>query len=198
MDEIYIPKRFLIIGLLLLALVAAVVWGAPWLAKQIGVQANNLPAPAMDQQAQPVIEDDAAREAAVAGALAFYSIDAQAGQQDWLNRLCAVSTQTGCTVYQNVIGPNLWPEFEQAKTSTSVEITGLEKVSEQTAASRGNAPMQTWRMQIQLSAPWPMQPEPITLFPALALVIQENGAWKFERFLTEDELKAVPTTEAQP
>jgi hypothetical protein len=58
--------------------------------------------------------------------------------------------------------------------------------------------MQVWRMNIQLSSPWPMQKEPITDFPALALVINESGTWKFERFLTEEELQAFSTDGGQP
>jgi hypothetical protein len=58
--------------------------------------------------------------------------------------------------------------------------------------------MQIWRLQIQLSAPWPMQSPPQTTFTALALVVKENGAWKFERFLTEDELKVYSPKDSQP
>ena len=61
-----------------------------------------------------------------------------------------------------------------------------------------NAPMQVWRLTIRLSSPWPMQKEPITDFPALALVIKESGTWKFERFLTEEELQAFSTDGGQP
>ena len=89
---------------------------------------------------------------------------------------------------QNVIAPNLWSQFVQAKTVTTVQVTAQEKVQDQVASTRGNAPLQIWRLQIQLSAAWPMQKPPQTNFPALALVIQENGVWKFERFLTTDEM----------
>ena len=117
----------------------------------------------------------------------------QQGQQAWLNQLCSVSTQTGCIVYQNVIAPNLWASFEQAQTVTTVEVTIQEKVDEQVADTRGDALMQIWRLQIELSDPWPMQETPQTVFSALALVIQEQGEWKFERFLTEEELSAFST-----
>ena len=62
----------------------------------------------------------------------------------------------------------------------------------------GNVPQQVWRLGIQLSAPWPIQKQPLTSFPALALVAWENGAWKFERFLTEDEANALGKKVGQP
>jgi hypothetical protein len=36
-----------------------------------------------------------------------------------------------------------------------------------------------------------MQEDPVLDFPALALVVQEAEVWKFERFLTEEEVQAV-------
>ncbi len=57
---------------------------------------------------------------------------------------------------------------------------------------------QVWKLNIQLSAPWPAQEQPLTSFPALALVMHENGYWKFERFLTEDEVQALDKEAGQP
>ena len=79
-----------------------------------------------------------------------------------------------------------------------MNVTVQEKVDEQIAETRGNAPMQIWRLQIELSDPWPMQKEPQTVFSALALVIEEDGEWKFERFLTEEELSAFGSNGGQP
>ena len=59
-------------------------------------------------------------------------------------------------------------------------------------------PCRSGGLQIELSDPWPMQKEPQTVFSALALVIKESGEWKFERFLTEDELSAFANTGGQP
>jgi hypothetical protein len=197
-DEIVIPKQIVIIGLVLIGLAAVVIWVAPQIMGGPPAQASGdgLPTPTAGDQAGK--EDAAAREAALAGARAFYSVDYKAGQQKWLDQLCAVSTQTGCIVYQNVIVPNLWSDLEEGETATTVEVSAQEKVQEQIASTRKDAPMQVWRLQIQLSSPWPMQKEPITEFPALALVIKESGAWKFERFLTEEELQAFSPEGGQP
>lgn len=193
MNEIVIPKRIIVIGLILIGLVAAAIWLAPQLYGGSLAQAGEAVTPISPSVDQSETEDAAAKDAALAGARAFYTMDYSVGQQPWMNRLCSVSTQTGCIVYQNVIVPNLWSQLEEAKIVTTVEVSAQEKVQEQVASTRDNAPMQIWRLNIQLSSPWPMQKEPITDFPALALVIKENGSWKFERFLTDEELQAFST-----
>ena len=193
-----VPKRWVVAILVIIGLGAGLLWGVPKvLGRSQGVQIIQ-PTESPTQETQSGQDDTAAQKAAAAGAQAFYTVDYQKGQQDWLDRLCSVSTQTGCIVYQNVIGPNLWSGFEQAQTTTTVKVTVQEKVDEQIAETRGNAPMQVWRLQIELSDPWPMQKEPQTVFSALALVIKESGEWKFERFLTEEELSAFPNTGGQP
>jgi hypothetical protein len=192
-DEIMISKKWVVVVLVVIGLGAGLLWGVPKVLgrSQVSASASPTQEPAWDAQAGQ--DDGAAQKAAVAGAQAFYTVDAEQGQQEWLDRLCSVSTQAGCIVYQNVIGPSLWAGFEPAQTTTTVEVTVQEKVDEQISSTRGDAPMQVWRLQIELSAPWPMQETPQTVFSALALVIQEQGEWKFERFLTEDELTAFST-----
>lgn len=193
-----IPKKWVVAVLVVLGLGAGMLWGVP---KVLGRnQAITSPpltqAPAQDEQTEQ--DDSAAQKAATAGAQAFYTVDFQKGQQAWLDQLCSVSTQTGCIVYQNVIGPNLWSSLEQAQTTTTVKVTMQEKVDEQVADTRGDAPMQVWRLQIELSDSWPMQKEPQTVFSALALVIQEQREWKFERFLTDEELSVFSAAGGQP
>ena len=189
MDEIIIPKKGLLIVLMLVVLAVLAAWQGPAILKLIGETTPENQALASNPVNTPVDEDGAAQAAALAGAQAFYTLDYRQGQQAWLDELCRVSTQTGCVVYQNVIVPNLWPALEEGQTITSVNASVEGKVSEQIASTRGDAPMQIWRLQIELSAPWPVQQEPVTSFPALSLVIQEGGTWQFERFLTEEEVQ---------
>jgi hypothetical protein len=196
--EIVIPKRLIILSLVLVSLAAAGVWYAPQIFDKSLAQTDAALDPSPTASDQAGAEDAAAKEAALAGARAFYTVDYSTGQQQWLNRLCSVSTQTGCTVYQNVIVPNLWRKLEEGKTVTSVIVTAQEKVQEEIASTRGNAPTQIWRLKIRLSSPWPVQKDPITEFTSLAMVIKEDGAWKFERFLTEEELKAFSPEGGQP
>jgi hypothetical protein len=197
-DEIMVPKKWVVAILVIIGLGAGLLWGVPKVLGRSPVVENVGSTLTPFQEAGSSQDDNSARKAAGVGAQAFYTVDYQKGQQDWLDRLCSVSTQTGCIVYQNVIGPNLWSGFEQAQTKTTVKVTVQEKFDEQIAETRGNAPMQIWRLQIELSDPWPMQKEPQTVFSALALVIEEDGEWKFERFLTEEELSAFASNGGQP
>ncbi|KPL77756.1 hypothetical protein AC812_02605 [Bellilinea caldifistulae] len=197
-SEIVIPKRYIILSLVLIGLVAAAIWFAPQLYGGSLAQAGESVTTVSPSVDPSEAEDAAARDAALAGTKAFYTVDYTTGQQHWLDQLCSVSTQTGCIVYQNVIVPNLWSQLEEGKTVTTVEVSAQQKVQEQVASTRDHAPMQVWRLNIQLSSPWPMQKEPITDFPALVLVIKENGSWKFERFLTDEELQAFSTDGGQP
>lgn len=198
MDEIVIPKRVVILGLVLIGLAAVAIWLAPQLMGGSLAQAGGASVPSPIADEQEGAEDAAAREAALAGARAFYTVDYSTGQQKWLDQLCSVSTRAGCIVYQNVIVPNLWSQLDAGKVVTTVEVSIQEKVQEQIASTRDNAPMQIWRLNIQLSSPWPVQQEPITEFPALALVIKENETWKFERFLTEEEIQGIAQDGGQP
>ena len=198
MSEIVIPKRYIILGLVLIAIVAAAIWFAPQFYGGSPAQAGEAVTTASPSVDQSEAEAAKARDAALAGAKAFYTVDYSSGQQYWLDQLCSVSTQAGCIVYQNVIVPNLWSQLEEEKIASTVEVSAQEKVQEQVASTRDNAPMQVWLLNMQLSSPWPMQKEPITEFPALALVIKEGGTWKFERFLTEEELQTFATNGGQP
>ncbi|PWB50538.1 MAG: hypothetical protein C3F13_16430 [Anaerolineales bacterium] len=196
MNEITISKKKLFTFFLAIILLAAVAFGIYTLwrllpsrqAAQQPVAAASLSTPDADLPAQA---------AAVAGAQAFYSVDYQMGKQAWLDQLCAVSTNIGCTMDQNVFVPALWPQLESGKTSTSVKVSAQEKVLDQ-VNPLVDVPQQVWKLAIQLSEPWPAQETPLTSFPALALVVRENGVWKFERFLTEDEANALENKAGQP
>ncbi len=189
MNEITISKKHLFLWVLVIIMLAAVGFG-------LYSFRRFLPGQATIQQVVPTASpttqdaDQTAQAAAVAGAQAFYTVDYQKGQQAWLEQLCRASTSTGCAMDQNVFVPAMWPQLEAAKITTSVQVSVQTKVVDQIDPI-GNVPEQVWKLGIQLSAPWPMQKQPLTSFSALALVVQENGVWKFERFLTEDEANAL-------
>ena len=196
MKEITISKKHLFLWLLVIILVAAIGFG-------VYTFRRFLPGQETVQQAVPTASsttpnaDQPAQAAAVSGAQAFYTMDYQKGKQAWLDQLCAVSTNTGCVMDQNVFVPAIWPQLAATKTVTTVQVSVQAKVLEQ-VDPLGNVPQQVWRLGIQLSAPWSIQKQPLTNFPALALVARENGAWKFERFLTEDEANALGKKVGQP
>ena len=196
MNEITISKKHFFTWLLVIILLAAV---------GFGIYAFRRFLPGREAASQPVAAaslttpdgDQLAQAAAVSGAKVFYNVDYRNGKQAWLDQLCAVSTSIGCAIDQNVFVPAFWPQLEAAKTSTTVQVSAQEKVLDQ-VSPLGSVPQQVWKLGIQLSAPWPAQEQPLTSFPALALVIRENGTWKFERFLTEDEANAFEKKAGQP
>ncbi len=197
MTEVVISKKRIFVGLLIAVLLAGGVWGFSFIRQYLPGQVNAASAPTPGLSSTPG-DDQFAQTAAQAGAQAFYTVDYQAGQQAWLDKLCAVSTDIGCAIDQNVLAPNLWTQFDQAKTKTTVQVSVQIKTVNGIATTRSNAPFQVWRLNIQLSESWPMQKPPQTSFQALALVVKDSSAWKFERFLTEEEAKGISQKDLQP
>ncbi len=189
MNEITISKKKVFTWLLVIVLLVAVGFGF-FVFRRFLLGREEAPQPVAAASQPTPDADQMAQTAAVAGAKAFYSVDYQKGMQAWLGQLCAVSTNTGCTMDQNVFVPALWPQLEASRTSSTVQVSVQEKVLEQ-VSPLSDVPQQVWKLDIQLSAPWPAQEQPLTSFPALALVMRENGYWKFERFLTEGETQAL-------
>lgn len=196
MDEIRISKKRLAIGLLLTLLAAGTGLSLALARRAAPDQAVGQP-----MSASPAViipgEDEQASQAAMAGAQAFFTLDYHAGQAAWAEHLCAVSSAAGCTMHRDVILPALWSGLETGQVVTTAEVSAEEKVAQQ-IGPLGNVPMQVWRLNISLSAPWPVQNQPLTRFPALALVVRENGQWKFERFLSEEEAGAIEEKVNQP
>lgn len=185
MNEVKISKRRLFLWLVLVVSIVGLTLSFPVLRQFLPTQAFAQSASVPTATSTPDVDREA-QAAALAGAQAFYTVNYQ-DQQGWVEKLCAVSTEIGCSVDRNILVPTLWPGFFKGETATTVQTKVLTKVVEQELSSRGNAHAQVWNLQINLSAPWPQQGQPVTQFQALALVIQEKGGWKFERFLTEDE-----------
>jgi hypothetical protein len=171
--EIYLSKR----KTLSIVLVALVIGGlALFLA---GLSGRTLP---------ELTGIGSGRSVALAGAKAFYTIDYQDGPDVWAARLCAVSTQPACQFYQSVVAPFLWLEFEEHRSLIVAETAKATLLSEETAGTRADAPMQVWQVAVTLSEPWP-QGDRQTSFPAYVLVIKEESGWKFERFLLPEEIE---------
>lgn len=172
--EITFSKRLFFIIVLLLLIVTTAALAIPRLTGKSLVQTVGL---------------DTGQSAARAGVQAFYSVDYTTGPDKWAARLCTLSTQLACELYQNTFAPFLWSEFNAAKTIVTAEVANPVLVVEPAAGGESDAPMQIWQVAVTLSAPWP-QGDGQTSFPAHVLVVREGEQWKFERFLLKDELAA--------
>jgi hypothetical protein len=129
-------------------------------------------------------EDDLAKAAAIDGMTTFFSIDERAGKQTWIDGLCRVSTVSGCAFYRLGLD-RLWKQFEVADATISPTITAAEKV----ALPENETGRQVWKLTTELSRALPGHTEKQDV--AYALVVLENGAWKFDRFLTPDEAQGL-------
>ena len=128
--------------------------------------------------------DDLARSAAIAGTTAFFTIDEQAGRQAWIDGLCQVSTQSGCAFYR-LGAEKLWEQFAAAHTSITPTILSAEKV----ALPESETGKQVWKLAVELSKPLPGRTDKQD--EAYALVVLEQGAWKFDRFLVPEEAQGL-------
>lgn len=119
---------------------------------------------------------DSGRQAALAGAQAFYSVDYRESQDVWAARLCALSTQPACNYYQNTAAPFFWPGFTASQTIVNADVSAPVLLADERAGSRQDAPMQVWQVSVSLSAPWPQSDGQIA-FPAYVLVVREADGW---------------------
>jgi hypothetical protein len=77
-----------------------------------------------------------AEASARAGVEAFLSVDAKAGRQAWINKVCQASTPTGCEMTGKLYAPMLWPSVEKqglrlsCKASSASLVTSVQESAE--------------------------------------------------------------------
>lgn len=129
-------------------------------------------------------DDRLAAEAAANGAQAFFSFASETGKDAWLAKLCEIATPAGCSLYK-LGAEKLWQSFGDQSFEIKAQAKAIQKVSEGTASARKNTATQVWEVQIELIQPMPGSEK--TSDTAYVLVVVDQGAWKFERFLTPGE-----------
>jgi hypothetical protein len=129
----------------------------------------------------PSPDDTKASNAVIAGVEAFYNINYQEGKETWLNRFCAVSSDSGCQFLKSG-STALWKRFEDQQTISQGKALPLEKV-------RTNADEQVWRVSITLTQPLPGSEK--TNAEAYVLAVRVKDAWKFDRFLMDKEIQGL-------
>ena len=175
LKEIPISKRSIIVAIILGVVIALGILAIQALLLHNGSQ------PSVSSQ-----EDTLASKAAASALEAFFHVDYQEEKDTWLNRVCAVSTPTGCQ-FISAGADQLWSKFQEAKANATATVTPVLKVAE-------TATEQVWKMSVSLSAPLPgsnkMQDT------AYVAVIKTDNGWKFDRFLLEPEIKAILARQA--
>lgn len=165
----HVKKSFVAVILLLALVVAGIV-----VQEQFSAAAEQSPVPTDTEDAQ-------ASAVAVAAMESVFRIDYQEGQDAWLQRVCAISTPSGCTLLENS-ADLLWQRYQQEKTLVTASARPVEK-----AADTGQE--QVWHVAIRLSAPLPGSNK--TEDSAYVALVKGDQGWKFDRFLLQPEIDAL-------
>lgn len=118
------------------------------------------------------------QEAAIAGLTALFSVDVTDGYDAWLKSVCAVSTENGCAFaelfsnWDNVVAQKVRSEYRVRSAKLYLDkgdrqvwmVTGVIRDLNTGEEKGGEIPV---------------------------LVVRENGEWKFDHFLFEQELQAL-------
>ena len=129
-------------------------------------------------------EDGMAKTAAINGTTAFFTVDEQAGKQAWIEGLCQASTESGCAFYSLGLD-KLWKQFEAAHASIVPTILSAEKLT----LTKIGINTQIWKLSVELSQSLPGRTQKQDF--AYALVVLEKTRWKFDRFLTPEEVNGL-------
>ncbi len=85
-----------------------------------------------------------AEVAARTGTEVFFSVDAKAGKEAWITKVCGISTPNGCEMTRKVFAPMLWPSVEKLGLRLSCKATSAVMSQEIT---QENAPAaQAWKL----------------------------------------------------
>lgn len=170
MKDIKVSKRSLILTSLLAVVTAGMIFAAErWLLQREAPQVT------------PAAQDDLAAAAAVSGVQEIYTLDYQAGREEWLARICAVSTPAGCQLFTTG-ADMIWAGYLENSTVVEAEVTPVEKSVE-------SASEQVWLVSIKLSAALPGNSKIEDTDYAVVVWTQEG--WKFDRFLLDEEIDAI-------
>ncbi len=134
---------------------------------------------------------------AEAGVEALLTVDADAGVDAWLEKVCAISTADGCQIAQAMFAKGIQANLEKHQADQVCEASARKMVSE-TAAGEGKPAQQIWAVEIQTSG-WGEAKSDITA----AIVAQdEDSNWVFETILplvpSEELWKMLTPTVSEP
>ena len=141
-------------------------------------------------------------DAAITGIEAVFTLDYEESEEDWLARVCAVSTESGCTMAETWLAPSMTKikTDAQAKTGSSADAirlvdSGVETDGVADEEVTGYS-WEVWEVALSFEAPWEDAEEIKNLF---VQVSNEDGGWKFVRILFDEEAKkyAEETTDVQ-
>ncbi len=132
--------------------------------------------------ALPVDSQDQEASAAAAEAVQqIFLVDYNKGKDEWLARVCALSTPSGCGLFAGG-AEAMWQQYRAAETRVEAYVEPLGKLAD-------NGSEQVWQLAVHLSAPLPGSNR--IQDSAYVVVIQTDAGWIFDRFLLDKEIDAL-------
>jgi len=142
------------------------------------------------REASPEIETDLGGIAAAAGVEAAFTLDYEEPIEDWLARLCEVSTEEGCQVAETFLMDSMASILNTKEAKTTCTAEYVEKVDEDIQTDgvgddeKAVYEWEIWKVNLALSNPWEGADGDDTVF---VQVNNEESEWKFARILFEQE-----------
>ncbi len=124
-----------------------------------------------------------AEAAARAGVEAFLSVDAKAGKAAWVEKICKVSTPTGCKATTEAFAPMLWPSVEkknlrlECKAASASQVMAIQEPSE----------VEIWELKTACSNPYTGEKDNSSTQVIVSKT--SDAGWKFERIRFDQENK---------
>ena len=129
---------------------------------------------------------------AASGAETFFALDYEEGSEQWLSRVCAISTEDGCNVTEAFYFESISQILEEKKPKTTCSAEFVEKV-DAGIETEGVGPdemviyeWEVWIVNVTLSDPWDGAEKEQEVY---VQVNTEEGEWKFARILFDQEAK---------
>ena len=129
-------------------------------------------------------ENDQAQNAAEQAALALCNVDITAGMTEYQQKVCAISTQTGCQIISAQI-ESVWKDFQ---TVYQVPQLTCELMTNQLleATRQFGMDVQFWKIKLKGEGYAPANSNEREYWLQVA---NENGEWKLNRVLLVDEIR---------
>ncbi len=129
---------------------------------------------------------------AVAGVETFFTLDYEETPEEWLARVCAQSTEEGCSVTESFFLESIAAILEEKKpkTTCSAEYGEMVDAGSETDGVGDDEEVvyewEIWTVSLILSDPWEGAEKEQEVF---VQVNTEDGEWKFVRLLFDQEAK---------
>jgi hypothetical protein len=124
-----------------------------------------------------------AEAAARAGVEAFLSVDAKTGKAAWVEKVCQVSTPTGCKMTDEAFAPMLWPSVEKKNLRLECKAASASMMM----AMKEPSEAEIWELKTVCTNP--DTGEKNNSSTQVIVSKTTDAGWKFERIRFDQENK---------